>query len=94
MGVKIYVGCYDQSPVKETGPPPTLHPAEFKGWYLSRTEPFFTNHPYVLDHAKDNSIFIVRRDGTQECLTSLPDYDKWKDEFSPGEIWSMLDVGF
>ncbi|WP_232055927.1 AAA family ATPase [Tuwongella immobilis] len=53
-----------------------------------------THSPYMLDRMKPNEIQVttLRDDGSTACqpITHHPDFEKWKDEFQPGELWSFF----
>ncbi len=53
-----------------------------------------THSPYLLDNMQPNEVLVtsLREDGSTACepLTKHPKYDKWKDEFHPGEMWSVF----
>ncbi|HBI47074.1 MAG TPA: hypothetical protein DDY78_30105 [Planctomycetales bacterium] len=53
-----------------------------------------THSPYMLDCMGTNEVRLtfLRDDGATVCasLTSHPKYPKWKDEMTPGEMWSLF----
>lgn len=53
-----------------------------------------THSPYMLDCMEVNEVRMtfLKEDGATVCapLTSHPDFPKWKDEMTPGEMWSMF----
>jgi len=53
-----------------------------------------THSPYLLDRMqpKEVRVMYLRDDGSTACepLTEHPKFSKWKDEFDPGEMWSMF----
>jgi predicted ATPase len=53
-----------------------------------------TSHsPYMLDECDPEGIVCVwSGENGSECakLTEHPDFDRWKDEMRPGELWSMF----
>ena len=54
-----------------------------------------TSHsPYLLDHLKPEEVRLttLREDGSAACarLDQHPEFEKWKDEMSPGEFWSTV----
>ena len=53
-----------------------------------------THSPYMLDSMKPNEVLVtsLRDDGSTACepLTHHPKFEKWKDEFHPGEMWSFF----
>jgi predicted ATPase len=53
-----------------------------------------THSPYMLDCMATNEVrmTILRDDGATVCapLTSHPKFEKWKDEMTPGEMWSLF----
>jgi len=54
-----------------------------------------TSHsPYLLDHLKPEEVRLttLREDGSAACarLQDHPEFEKWKDEMSPGEFWSTV----
>jgi predicted ATPase len=53
-----------------------------------------THSPYMLDSMETNEVRMtfLRDDGATVCqpLSSHPKYPKWKDEMTPGEMWSLF----
>jgi len=54
-----------------------------------------TSHsPYLLDYLEPDEVRItnINDDGTVSCgkLTEHPEFERWKDQMSPGEFWSMV----
>ena len=53
-----------------------------------------THSPYLLDCVEPDEVRMtcLRDDGSTVCapLTANPDFDKWKDEMAPGEMWSLF----
>ncbi len=53
-----------------------------------------THSPYMLDYMKVNEVRMtfLKDDGATACaaLTSHPKFPKWKDEMTPGEMWSLF----
>ena len=53
-----------------------------------------THSPYMLDCMATNEVrmTVLRDDGSTVCapLTSHPQFEKWKDEMTPGEMWSLF----
>ena len=53
-----------------------------------------THSPYLVDDLRPEEVrmMTLRDDGTVACgpLVEHPDYPKWKNEFNPGEFWSMF----
>jgi hypothetical protein len=53
-----------------------------------------THSPYMLDCMGVNEVrmTILKDDGATMCapLTSHPQFPKWKDEMTPGEMWSLF----
>ncbi len=53
-----------------------------------------THSPYLLGRMEPNEVRVtyLREDGSTACepLTHHPTFSKWKDEFHPGEMWSMF----
>jgi predicted ATPase len=53
-----------------------------------------THSPYMLDCMETNEVrmTVLRDDGATVCasLASHPKFDKWKDEMTPGEMWSLF----
>jgi predicted ATPase len=53
-----------------------------------------THSPYMLDCMRVNEVRMtfLKEDGATVCaaLTSHPKYPKWKDEMTPGEMWSLF----
>ena len=50
--------------------------------------------PYLLDGLKPEQVRLVSADdqgySTVRKLVDHPDFDKWKDEMAPGEMWSLF----
>jgi predicted ATPase len=53
-----------------------------------------THSPYLLSALKPEEVRLTIMDeqGEAHCasLTDSPDFEKWKDELTPGEMWSVL----
>ena len=53
-----------------------------------------THSPYLLDRMEPNEVLVtsLREDGSTACepLTRHPKFEKWKDEFHPGEMWGVF----
>jgi energy-coupling factor transporter ATP-binding protein EcfA2 len=53
-----------------------------------------THSPYMLDSMKPKEVLVtwLREDGSTACepITHHPKFEKWKDEFHPGEMWSVF----
>lgn len=53
-----------------------------------------THSPYMLDCMEVDEVrmTLLRDDGSTACapLTSHPQFPKWKDEMTPGEMWSLF----
>ena len=53
-----------------------------------------THSPYMLDNMQPNEVKVtyLREDGTTACdtLSHHPKFEKWKDEFHAGEMWSVF----
>lgn len=53
-----------------------------------------THSPYMLDCMETNEVRMtfLGDNGATECaaLTSHPEFPKWKDEMTPGEMWSLF----
>jgi energy-coupling factor transporter ATP-binding protein EcfA2 len=53
-----------------------------------------THSPYLLDSMEPNEVRMtyLHDDGSTECasLTEHPDFERWKDEMAPGEMWSLF----
>jgi predicted ATPase len=53
-----------------------------------------THSPYMLDCMRTNEVrmTVLRDDGATVCaaLTTHPQFEKWKDEMTPGEMWSLF----
>lgn len=53
-----------------------------------------THSPYLLDsmEAKEVRMTILQEDGSTVCaaLASHPKFERWKDEMTPGEMWSLF----
>lgn len=53
-----------------------------------------THSPYMLDCMETNEVRMtfLRDDGATACdtLVSHPKFEKWKDEMTPGEMWSLF----
>jgi predicted ATPase len=53
-----------------------------------------THSPYMLDSVAPEEVrmTVLRDDGSTACapLTDHPKFEKWKDEMTPGEMWSLF----
>lgn len=53
-----------------------------------------THSPYLLDELEPEEIRLttLNDDGSAACaaLVDHPDFDRWKDEMTPGEMWSLF----
>jgi predicted ATPase len=53
-----------------------------------------THSPYLLDWMQTDEVrmTVLRDDGSTVCaaLASHPEFDRWKDEMTPGEMWSLF----
>jgi predicted ATPase len=53
-----------------------------------------THSPYMLDCMAANEVrmTVLRDDGATVCapLANHPEFEKWKDEMTPGEMWSLF----
>lgn len=53
-----------------------------------------THSPYLLDCLEPHEVrmTVLRDDGSTVCapLTDHPEFEKWKDEMAPGEMWSLF----
>jgi predicted ATPase len=53
-----------------------------------------THSPYMLDsmEASEVRMTFLREDGTTVCgaLAEHPEFERWKDEMTPGEMWSLF----
>ena len=53
-----------------------------------------THSPYLLGRMEPGEVLVtsLREDGSTACepLTHHPKFSKWKDEFHPGEMWSLF----
>jgi predicted ATPase len=53
-----------------------------------------THSPYLLDslEAKEVRLTALKADGSVACarLDEHPDFEKWKEEMTPGEFWSLV----
>ena len=53
-----------------------------------------THSPYLLDNLdpKEVRLTTLNDDGSATCaaLVDHPDFDRWKDEMTPGEMWSLF----
>ncbi|HEY8505533.1 MAG TPA: ATP-binding protein [Gemmataceae bacterium] len=53
-----------------------------------------THSPYMLDcmEVREVRMTVLKDDGSTVCaaLTSHPKFPKWKDEMTPGEMWSLF----
>jgi predicted ATPase len=59
------------------------------------TQIVFTTHsPYLLDSLRPEEVLLttLNDDGSASCaaLVDHPDFDRWKDEMSPGEMWTLF----
>jgi predicted ATPase len=53
-----------------------------------------THSPYLLDqlHPEEVRLASLAEDGAATCaeLTEHPEFERWKDEMTPGEFWSLI----
>jgi energy-coupling factor transporter ATP-binding protein EcfA2 len=53
-----------------------------------------THSPYLVDSLRPEEVRLttIGEDGTFSCasLVEHPDFEKWKDEMAPGEMWSLF----
>lgn len=53
-----------------------------------------THSPYLLDNLKASEVRLtaLHEDGTTAVarLDEHPEFEKWKDDFAPGEFWSAV----
>jgi hypothetical protein len=53
-----------------------------------------THSPYLLDSLRPEEVRLTTldADGSAACaaLTEHPDFERWKEEMTPGEFWSMI----
>jgi predicted ATPase len=53
-----------------------------------------THSPYLLDHLAPAEVRLtaLRPDGSVACarLDEHPEFEKWKEEMTPGEFWSLV----
>jgi predicted ATPase len=53
-----------------------------------------THSPYLLDELRPEEVrcTALRQDGTVACapLVENPEFERWKDEMAPGEMWSLF----
>jgi predicted ATPase len=53
-----------------------------------------THSPYMLDEMQPNEVLVtyLKEDGSTACepLTRHPKFEKWKNEFHSGEMWSVF----
>lgn len=53
-----------------------------------------THSPYLLDRMRPEEVrmTLLREDGAtaSAALTSHPDFQRWKEEMTPGELWSLF----
>lgn len=47
-----------------------------------------TYSPYLCDSLKPEELFVVH-DRHVKCINEHPKFEQWKDEFAPGEMWSV-----
>ena len=93
--MRVYVGEFADRPlVDRDNRFDTIHPKDFKDVVSKiRTETphheFWTNNPYVLDACKPDEVFVFRYDLVQ-CITKHPEWEKYKNQFTPGEFWSII----
>ena len=53
-----------------------------------------THSPYLVDTLSPEEVRVttIQEDGSVACarLDQHPDYPRWKDEYFPGELWSLF----
>ncbi len=88
--VKLYVGNYEDSPVKRVADVGTFHPRDFAQVAERMTEDAWTNNPWLVDHFPPESIMVCHQ-GQVKPLSAMPNWRDWSgNEFYPGEVWSNM----
>lgn len=85
-----YVGAWDNELLGPKCTPFTelIHPRDFQKYVDAITHSIWTNNPYMVDCFKPEKIMVFHQ-GNIRALTEHPEFTKWKDEFAPGEFWSI-----
>lgn len=94
--MKVYIGNYEDRPkgVEKEHVFDTTHPRTH-GKILQQIRyeapncEFWTNHVYVVDACEFEEVFVCNGDKVSSIMNH-PDFERWKDEFSPGEMWTMF----
>lgn len=70
------------------------HPRDFKTFVEGLSHDIWTNNLCIVDCFEFKDVWVCYPGEKWKCrypLTIHPLYKKWKDEFSPGELWSFID---
>lgn len=93
----VYVGDFDSAPkgtIVLSEEFSKVPPEKFKE--LVFPDEFYTNNPYIVDvcgkeiDTHDNHEIICCNNGKIKPLRCHPEWQKWKDEVSIGEFWSLF----
>lgn len=96
--ITVYVGPIDRLPQLVQRAPPfpfhEAHPRDFGKLIdelrdTSVAVKFWTNNPYIVCRCEVDEVLVLTPSGPKP-LTAHPKFQKWKDEFSPGEMWTMF----
>lgn len=80
-----------------------IHPKKFKddfnvsmtsGHFGKADDRWWTNNPLIVDLFEPEKVIVVDKDKNQFALSSLSGVDRWRDEFSSGELWLMSGENF
>lgn len=89
-GHECYVGNYLDCPGAVNQELTKVHPREFQSTVNSLTTHIWTNNPYIVDCFDPDKVICYSKTKQHLPLSSHPDWDKWHDEMSAGEFWSMV----
>ena len=100
--MKCFVGEFKDLPQDQgiilTGIFDLVHPRNFNVFISELREQypnliFWTNNSRVLDYLTFEEVFVFCKDGDKIRIKSLkehPKFNYWKEEFHPGEMWSVF----
>lgn len=99
----VYVGFGTENALKnskkkykitdvEAGLHPSYYPPLISGLY-GLDVAVTTNSALLLDFVEAKDVIVCNHDKVS-LLCLHPDFNKWKDEFAPGEMWSIWGEGW
>lgn len=93
---KVFVGDVPFSVYLDNNvaPSPLLNPSCFYQHACETTRDVYSNNMDFVRFYKPENVMVVRNTDRGEqkikCLTECPGFDKWKDEFDSGEMFSVF----